>query len=115
MLDARIRKTEVPYKLQLPELNISLRRTLNRSAVRMTTAVAGTGLLVYAVSLLPGLLFFVLPGMIALVGKAYDEARLIQYLRYGYPLSTERWEDTEACTEKIRIRSSENRGISMTF
>lgn len=115
MYDARIRKTEVPNRLQLPELNISIKRTLNHSAVRMITAAAGTGLLVYAVSMLPGLLFFALPGMIALVGKAYDEARLIQYLRYGYPINTERWEDTEKHTERIRLRSSENRGISMTF
>ena len=115
MYDARIRKTELPDVPQGVDLNISIKRTLNRSAVRMLTAVVGTGLLVYAVSLLPGLVFFVLPGMVALLGKAYDEARLIQYLRYGEPIRTEHWEDTEKCTESIRISSADNRAFSMTF
>ena len=115
MYDARIRKTELPDVLHKMELNISIRRTLNRSAIRMTTAFVGTGLLVYAVSLLPGLILFVLPGMIALVGKAYDEAKLIHYLRYGDPIRTEHWENTEDCTERIRIRSAENRSTFATF
>jgi len=115
MYDTRIRKAELPKVSHTVELNISIRRKLNRSAVRMMTAVVGTSLLVFAVSLLPGLILFVLPGMIALVGKAYDEAKLIQYLRYGDPIRTEYWEDTEVCTERIRIRSSENRSMSMTF
>ena len=109
MYDARIRKTELPNVPSTTELNISIKRTLNRSSVRMLTAVAGTGLLVYAVTLLPGLFFFVLPVMIALVGKTYDEAKLIRYLRYGDPIRTEYWEDTEVYTESIRTRSSENR------
>ena len=71
------------------------------SAVRMAASLGGTALLVYAVSLLPGLLLFMLPGMIALVGKAYDEAKLIQFLRYGDPIRTEHWEDTEKYTEKF--------------
>ena len=85
------------------------------SALRMVASLGGTALLVYAVSLLPGLILFVLPGMIALVGKAYDEAKLITFLRYGDPIRTEHWEDTEILTERIRISSAENRGFSMTF
>ena len=115
MYDARIRKTKLPDVPQGVELNISIKRTLNRSAVRMMTAVAGTGLLLYAVSLLPGLVFFALPGLVALLGKAYDEARLIQYLRYGEPIRTEHWEATEKHTEDIRISSAENRSFSMIF
>jgi hypothetical protein len=115
MYDARIRKTELPDVPQGVELNISIKRTLNRSAVRMMTAVAGIGLLVYAMSFLPGLIFFALPGMVALLGKVYDEAKLIQYLRYGDPIRTERWEETEKCTESVRISSAENRSFSMTF
>lgn len=115
MYDARIRKTRLPDVPPRMELNISIRRTLNRSALRMMTAVMGTGLLMYAVSLLPKLLLFVLPGMIALLGKAYDEAKLIQYLRYGDPIRTEHWENTEAHTERIRIRSAENRSNIATF
>ncbi|MGY5859705.1 MAG: hypothetical protein RTU63_10070 [Candidatus Thorarchaeota archaeon] len=115
MYNARIRKTELPKVPHSMELNISNRQTLNRSAVRMATAVVGTGLLVFAVSFLPGLVLFVLPGMIALVGKAYDEAKLIQYLRYGDPIRTEHWENTEAHTERIRIQSAENRSSFATF
>ena len=115
MYNARIRKTELPYGLQSLELNISVRRVQITSAVKMMASIGGTALLVYAVSILPGLLLFVLPGMIALVGKVYDEAKLVQFLRYGDPIRTEHWEDTEVCTERIRTRSSENRGIGMTF
>jgi len=115
MYDARIRNTGLPDVPQGVELNISIKRTLNRSAVRMMTAVAGAGLLVYAMSFLPGLIFFALPGMVALLGKVYDEARLIQYLRYGDPIRTEHWEETEKYTECIRLSSAENRSFSMTF
>ncbi len=115
MYDARIRKVKLPDVPQGMELNISIKRTLNRSAVRMMTAVVGTGLIVYAMSFLPGLVFFALPGVVALLGKVYDEARLIQYLRYGEPIRTEHWEDTEKYTESIRISTAENRSFSMTF
>lgn len=115
MYDARIKKTEVPDKLQLLELNISIRRVMTGSAIKLTAALGGTAVLLYAVSLLPGLLLFALPGMIALVGKVSDEAKLIQFLRYGDPIRTEHWEDTERCTESMRIKSSENRSFSMTF
>ena len=115
MYNARIRKTQVPDRLRLMELNISVRKVITGSAVRIAASLGGTALLLYAVSFLPGLLLFVLPGMIALVGKAYDEARLITFLRYGDPIRTEHWEDTEKLTERIRISSAENRGFSMTF
>jgi len=115
MYDARIRKTEVPNRLQLLELNISIRQLMTSSAIKLTTALGGTAVLLYAVSLLPGLLLFALPGMIALVGKVYDEAKLIQFLRYGDPIRTEHWEATETYTEKIRISSFENRRIGSNF
>ncbi len=115
MYDARNKKVEVPHGLHTLELNISVRRVLTTSAVKMMASLAGTAMLVYAVSLLPGLLLFALPGMIALVGKVYDEAKLVQFLRYGDPIRTEHWEDTEECTERIRVRTSQNRGIGVTF
>ena len=115
MYNARIRKVEVLGILHTLELNISVRRVLTTSAVKIMTSLAGTVILVYAVSLLPGLLLFALPGMVALVGKVYDEAKLVQFLRYGDPIRTERWEDTEECTERIRVSSSQNRGIGVTF
>jgi len=81
----------------------------------MMAALGGTALLLYAVSIAPGLLIFFLPGLIALGGKVYDEAQLIHFLRYGDPIKTEHWEDTEKHTEKIRNRSFENHSFSMTF
>ena len=80
MYDARIKKTKLTDVPHGVELKISIKRTLNRSTVRMMTAAAGIGFLVYAMSFLPGLFFFTLPGMVALLGKVYDEARLIQFL-----------------------------------
>ncbi|MGY5879974.1 MAG: hypothetical protein RTV31_06965 [Candidatus Thorarchaeota archaeon] len=113
MYDARIRKTELPQGLQSLELNISVRRVMTTSAVKMMASLGGTALLVYAVSVLPGLLLFVVPGMIVLVGKVYDEAQLIQFLRYGDPIRTEHWEDTGTFTDRARIRNSDNRGFLM--
>jgi hypothetical protein len=81
----------------------------------MITAISGTSLILIAVTMMPGLLFLVLPGLIALSGKVYDEARLIQYLKYGEPITTENWEKTEEETERLRTLYSENRSISMTF
>ncbi|TFH04124.1 MAG: hypothetical protein E4H14_15400 [Candidatus Thorarchaeota archaeon] len=115
MYDAWIKKTEVPNRLQLLELNISIRRVMTGSAIKLMAALGGTAVLLYAVSLLPGLLLFALPGMIALVGKVYDEAKLIQFLRYGDPIRTEHWEDTETYTERIRISSFENHRIGSNF
>ena len=113
MYDARIRKTEVPHRLQPLELNISVTRVLTMSAVKMIIGLAGTGVLIYAVSLFPGLWFLALPGLIALAGKVYDEAKLVQYLRFGEPIGTDHWEDTENNTEMLRIRAFENRSFSL--
>ena len=113
MYDARIRKTELPQGVQPLSLNISVRRIMTTSAVKMIAALGGTTLLLYAVSLLPGFILLALPGMIALVGKVYDEAQLIQFLRYGDPIRTEHWEDSETCTDRVRVRASDNRSFSM--
>jgi len=86
---------------------------MTTSAVKIMAALGGTSLLLYAVSLLPGLILLALPGMIALVGKVYDEAQLIQFLRYGYPIRTEHWEDTGSYTDRVRVRASDNRSLSM--
>jgi len=97
------------------ELNVFLRRVMTRSIVRLSASVVGISLIVYAGTLLPGLFLLLLPGMVALAGKVYDEANLIKFLRYGEPMIMGHLEDTETSTERVRIRSSENRNISMTF
>ncbi len=81
----------------------------------MITAIAGTSLMLIVVAMMPGLLFLVLPGLIAISGKVYDEARLIQYLKYGEPITKEHWEETEAQRERLRTQYSGDRRISVTF
>ncbi|MFW9871377.1 MAG: hypothetical protein ACFFEL_17250, partial [Candidatus Thorarchaeota archaeon] len=75
---------------------------------RLLVALAGAIGLLYLVALMPGLFLLVLPGEIAALGKVYDEARIIRYLKYGEPLQPEHWEDTETMTERIRISASDN-------
>lgn len=113
MYEARIKTHGIPEIVPSLVLKMSIKRVMTGSAVRMIAALAGISLLVYSVILLPGLIILVLPGTIALAGKVYDEAKLIQFLRYGEPMSTGHWEDTEICTERIRIKASENRGFTM--
>jgi hypothetical protein len=71
--------------------------------------------LLYLVLLIPGLFLLAIPGEIALLGKGYDEARIIRLLRYGEPLIVEHWEDTASHTEGIRIKSSDNHNIFLTL
>ena len=113
MYEARIKPQGIPEAAPSIMLKMSIRRVVTGSAVRIIAAVVGISLLVYSVMLLPGFIILALPGTIALAGKVYDEAKLIQFLRFGYPLRTGHWEDTEICTERIRIKVSENRGFSM--
>ena len=98
---------EVPITTVEPEF--SLERVIAGRSARLLVALGGAIGLLYLVVLIPGLFLLVLPFEIAALGKVYDEARLIQYLRYGEPLRPENWEDTETSTERIRIRASDNR------
>ncbi len=115
MFEARIKTQGIPDVVPSLVLKMSIKRVVTGSAVRMIAALVGISLLVYSVMLLPGLIILAIPGTVALAGKVYDEAKLIQFLRFGDPVRTGHWEDTEICTERIRIKASENRNISMTF
>jgi hypothetical protein len=115
MYDARIRKTEIDSGFLILKLNVSVKRIITGSAIKLVAALGGTALLFYIASFLPGLFLIFLPGFVTLGGKVYDEAKLIQFLRYGEPISTERWDDTETCREMIRIKTAESCGTSMTF
>ncbi|TFG32728.1 hypothetical protein EU528_02715 [Candidatus Thorarchaeota archaeon] len=113
MYNARIRKKEIPQGVQSSELNISVRRTLNHGAIRMMAAVVATGLLGYVVYLLPTLALFVIPGMLALVERIYNESRYVQYVRYRTPIKNEHLDDTEKLAERLRIHLAENHGLSI--
>ena len=115
MYEARIKTQGLPDAAPTLVLKMSIKRVMTGSAVRMIAALGGISILVYSVMLIPGLIILALPGTVALVGKVYDEAKLIQFLRFGDPVRTGHWEDTENRTERIRIKASENRNISMTF
>ena len=115
MYETRIKTKGIPDVVPSLVLKMSIKRVVTASAVRMIAALVGISLLVYSVMLLPGLIILAIPGTVALAGKVYDEAKLIQFLRFGDPVRTGHWEDTENHIERIRIKASENRNISMTF
>ncbi len=115
MINARIKANINPVQLSLAESGIDLGRIVLGRSVRMAAAMAAAVIILYLVVLMPGLFFLVLPGEIALLGKGYDEAKIIRLLRDGEPLIIEHWENTEYQTEGIRIRSSDNRSLSLTF
>lgn len=81
----------------------------------MLAAVAGLIGLVCMVALIPGAVVVALPGGIFAAGKIYDEARIIQYLRYGDPVDPGVWEDAELSAEMARIKASDNRDAFRQF
>ncbi len=101
-------KTYDEVKITSVEPVFSLNRVIAGRSARLLVALACSIGLLYLVALLPGLFLLVLPGEIATLGKVYDEARIIRFLKYGEPLQPEHWENTETMTERVRINSSDN-------
>ncbi|MFX1483309.1 MAG: hypothetical protein ACFFCP_08980 [Promethearchaeota archaeon] len=101
-------KTDDEFTITSAAPMFSLNRVIAGRSVRLVIALGGAVGLLYLVFLLPGLFLLVLPGEIAALGKVYDEARLIKYLRYGEPMKPEYWEETESSTETIRIKAAPN-------
>jgi hypothetical protein len=81
----------------------------------MLAAVAGTVGLLYLVALVPGAIVLALPGGVVAASKVYDEARLIQYLKYGDPINPGSWEQAEVSTEMARIKASDDREVFKQF
>ena len=106
MYNARIKVKETGNVAPLDTPSFSLDRVIAGRAVRMLTAIAGTAVLVYLVILIPGAIVIALPGGIAAAGKVYDEARIIQYLKYGDPINPGQWEQVELDNEMARIKAS---------
>jgi len=82
---------------------------------RILAAIAGMAGLIYLVALIPGAIVLALPGGVAVASKVYDEARLIQYLKYGDPIDPGVWEQAEVSTEMARIRATYEPDLSKQF
>ncbi|MFW9806946.1 MAG: hypothetical protein ACFFFK_09480 [Candidatus Thorarchaeota archaeon] len=115
MYNARIKAKETGNFTPLNPLSFSLNRVIAGRAVRMIAAMAGAAVLVYLVVLVPGLIVIGLPGGVAASSKVYDEARIIQYLKYGDPIDPGQWEQVELVTEMARIRASYPYDVSKQF
>ena len=83
----------------------SLNRVIAGRSARLLAALGGTSVLLYLGVLVPGLFFLFLPLTVASIGKLYDEARIIKFLKYGEPLRPGQWEKVETSTESARIKA----------
>lgn len=83
----------------------SLNRVIAGRSARLLAALGGTSVLLYLGVLVPGLFLLFLPLTVVSLGKVYDEARIIKFLRYGEPLRPGHWEEVEASTESARIKA----------
>ena len=115
MYNARIKVKETHNVTPQETLSFSLNRVIAGRAVRILAAIVGTVGLLYLVALVPGAIVLALPGGVASASKVYDEARLIQYLKYGDPINPGSWEQVEISTEMARIKASDDREISKQF
>ncbi len=98
--------SEVTIRSTAVEPVFSLNRVIAGRSARLLAALGGTSVLLYLGVLIPGIIFLVLPMTVASLGKTYDEARVIQHLRFDEPLRPGLREDVETSTEGIRIRAS---------
>jgi hypothetical protein len=115
MYNARIKAKDTQDMTPVESLGFSLNRVIVNRATYMVAAFAGLVGLVYLVALIPGAIVIALPGGIAAAGKIYDEARVIQYLRYGDPVNPGFWESAEVSAEMARARASDDRDSSRQF
>lgn len=96
---------KVPMRTDAIEPVFSLDRVITGRFARLLAALGGASVLLYLGMLVPGLFLLFLPLTVAAVGKVYDEARIIKFLRYGEPLRAGHWEEVETSTESIRIKA----------
>lgn len=115
MYNARIKAKESYTVTPHESLSFSLNRVIAGRAMRILAALAGMAGLFYLVALVPGAIVLALPGGVAAANKIYDEARLIQYLKYGDPINPGIWEQSEVSSEMARIRATFEPDISKQF
>lgn len=82
---------------------------LGRS-IRCAICIALAGLMLVPLTILPGLVLFVLPAEVTLISKIRDETELIQWVRCNMESGECHWDDVESETEVTRLRSHERPG-----
>ena len=87
-----------------------LKRFIIGRSIRCALCIALAGLMVLPLSVLPGLVLFVLPAEVALISKIRDETELIQWVRCNMTTEDCRWDDVETETEMARLRSHDRPG-----
>ena len=97
--------SEVTIRSTAVEPVFSLNRVIAGRSARLLAALGGTSVLLYLGVLIPGLFLLFLPLTIVSLGKVYDEARIIKFLRYGEPLEPGNWGEVESSTESARIKA----------
>jgi hypothetical protein len=103
----KIRRTEaIPEQLRYAEVPMPLlKRFIIGRSIRCAICIALAGLMLVPLTVLPGLILFVLPGEVAVVSKIRDETELIQWVRCNMTSGECNWDDVESETESARIRA----------
>jgi hypothetical protein len=103
----KIRRMEaIPEQLRYAEVPKSLlKRFIIGRSIRCALCIALAGLMLMPLTVLPGLILFVLPGEVGLVSKIRDETELIQWVRCNMTSGECDWDDVESETELARIRA----------
>ncbi len=87
-----------------------LKRFIIGRSIRCAVCAALAGLMILPLSILPGLILFVLPAEVALISKVRDEAELIQWVRCNMNTQDCKWDDVESETEMARLRAHDSPG-----
>ncbi|MFW9798681.1 MAG: hypothetical protein ACFFE2_16705 [Candidatus Thorarchaeota archaeon] len=82
-----------------------LKRFIFGRSIRCIIYAAFSVLFLVPLTVLPGLVLFVLPGEVALISKIHDEAELIQWVRCNMTTQDCKWDDIESETEMARLKS----------
>ncbi|MFW9806947.1 MAG: hypothetical protein ACFFFK_09485 [Candidatus Thorarchaeota archaeon] len=84
-----------------------LKRFILGRSIRCAICIALAGLMLVPLTVLPGLVLFVLPAEVTLISKIRDETELIQWVRCNMESGECHWDDVEYETEMTRLRSHE--------
>ena len=87
-----------------------LKRFIFGRTVRCAVCIAFAGILLLPLTVLPGLILFVLPAEVSLISKIRDETELIQWVRCNITTEDCKWDDVESETEMARLRSHDRPG-----
>jgi len=87
-----------------------LKRFVIGRSIRCALCIAIAVLLIVPLSVLPGLVLFVLPAEVALISRIRDETELIQWVRNNMITEPSNWDDIESETELARLRAHDRPG-----